>query len=291
LLLISVATSGTGLFFVVAAATFLLLSPGRWRQLVIVIPAVAAYAAWMVVYNRDGSPSWAWTVGHLRALAEYVRDGTSFATGAVLGLDAEIGLVVAVLLVVATMWRLLGHGGNMYLAMAAVAGLLASYALTGLARAEHPGGPAEAPRYAYPAAAFLLLAFGAWYGSRPLRRPIHALPLLGVALWAIASNAVAMDWWADWYKVRASETRAAVSVMLDRGGTPELPGELVSLPTTNPFLNQMPGPDGMRTLITKYGSPLDDAWQPGTFEVPPETYAQVEADILASAGAAAAPDG
>ena len=288
LMTLAVASHTTSLPFIVAIGVYLVFVPGRPRQLWVVVPALVAYATWYLMWGRwDGnSVRIALHVGWFRDVLEFVRDGVSFAMGALSGTGAEVGIVLITVLVLATLWQLLGDGGFLYPALAGLAGLFAMYLLTAVVSLEHPTRTPLAPRYTYPAAVFLAVAVASWYGSRPRIRPLNAVPILVVVTWALLTNAMAMRWWVEeWYPLRGQETRAAITVVLEEGGTPLLRRDLRNVPTSDPFLRSIPGPDLLRERIAQLGSPLDASDLPGTERLPADVYDRVRADILASAAA------
>ncbi|MFV2064624.1 MAG: hypothetical protein ACC726_14110 [Chloroflexota bacterium] len=283
LLLVGVASGGPGLFFVAAVAVYLLFVPGRWRQGWVVMPALGSYVVWLTVYGRENTEvAWKPTLGALVELWDFVRVGATGAVAGVTALGSEIGMIVLAILVLATGWQLLGRGPYLYAALAALAGLAAQNIVTGLVRVGEAGSPPDAPRYVYTGAVFVMVALAAWYGSRPRMRPINALPLLAIAAWAIVFNLFQVRWWADdWYTVRSQETRAAIEVALEYGGTELLPGDQRPLHPSDPFLRALPSADRLREIIdTLPGTPLDDAWQPGSYAVPAEIRERIESEIL-----------
>jgi hypothetical protein len=282
LLVVAVATGGPGLFFVGAIAAFLILSPGRRRDLWVTAPAGIAYGAWYVAYGQYATHvQWSLSLAALRDLIDYVRIGLAHAMGAVSGLGDEVGLVLAVVLIGATVWHLLGRGPYLVLASAAIAGLVAQYTVTGLVRAEIDVTQAAAPRYVYSAGALILVAVASWLDTRRDAPRINLLPLAAVAAWAIVFNASALRWWRDEFFVqRAYETRAAIQVLLQEGGTPDLPMDRVSAVPSDPFLRNLPGPGRLRELLPQYGSPLDDPYGGGSGQVPDAVYQRVRRQIL-----------
>ena len=113
LMTLAVASHTTSLPFIVAIGVYLVFVPGRPRQLWVVVPALVAYATWYLMWGRwDGnSVRIALHVGWFRDVLEFVRDGVSFAMGALSGTGAEVGIVLITVLVLATLWQLLGDGG------------------------------------------------------------------------------------------------------------------------------------------------------------------------------------
>ena len=108
--------------------------------------------------------------------------------GAVTGLEDQVGLILAVALLGATAWHLLGHRPLRVAAVVGAAGLVSAFAVTGLARAQFGAEQATAARYVYTAAPFVLLMACAWLGTlapleaRRLRVALTVSVVLAVAL-------------------------------------------------------------------------------------------------------------
>jgi hypothetical protein len=274
LLLVAVGFSGAGLFFVAAIGATALVLPGRWREILLTVPAVAAYVLWQLTWGTGGLTSRA--TGVLDELRAYLEAGVGHAVGAVVGLGDAIGLVLAVLLVVATGWHLLGRRPMMAGAVAGTVGLVAVFVVTGLARAtaSAAGGesPAEASRYVYLAAPFILVAGGAWLSRRPpvsLRDARSALPLLAVLAIALAGNARQLVGWRDLVNGFGDEARAAIAILTQYGGSPAFPGDRRAVPPEGSYLDLLPAPDRLRAIVDRYGDPSAGA------DIPPVTMERV----------------
>ena len=99
LLLAAAASGGPGLFYLAAISAVLLLVTGRRRELWVVLPAGIAFAGWEVAYGSGSGSLDAFSdVSALRTLGDYVRTGVAHASGAVMGLEDQVGLVIAVAL-------------------------------------------------------------------------------------------------------------------------------------------------------------------------------------------------
>jgi len=290
LLVVSIATSGPALFFIAAIGAVCLIAPGRRRQLWLVVPALVAYGAWLLTYGRNtfgGDRSW---VQSASLLPDYVRDGIAHAVGSLSGLGDDIGLILAVLLLAATIWHLFGRRPILEGAVAGMAGLLAQFGVTGLARAQVDAAAevsqAEASRYVYMAAVFLLLAGSAWLSRRSpivLREARVVLPLVAMTGFALAANLVALGSWHGFVQDRAYEVRAAIGILARYGGSPAIPGDRPAQVPADSFLWTLPSPDRLREITTAYGSPADDVLVPGIPEVPEEVVERVLMDYVARA--------
>lgn len=164
-LVLSLASSGEGLFFVTAAAVLVLLrspgtgwSPVRFRTPAAVLAApVIAYAIWYPLYGAGNagiarSPlSWQAAGG----LLTFVPVGVGAGVTGLLGVDwhqAWIGFAVFVAVFAAVCRR----GREAALAIALGIGVLAQFSATGLVRAQFGTSLAGASRYVYVAAVFTL---------------------------------------------------------------------------------------------------------------------------------------
>ena len=273
LLLVAVMSGGPGLFYLPAVAVVALLVPGRRPELWVVLPAALAFVGWELAYG--GGASTAATLGDvstLRALGDYVRTGVAHAMGAVTGLEDQVGLILAVALLGATAWHLLGHRPLRVAAVAAAAGLVSAFAVTGLARSQFGAEQATAARYVYTAAPFILLMACAWLGTLvPIeaRRPRVALTVSMVLAVALVANLTGIRWWQQFFQERALETRAAVAALLKYGGSTAIPADLSIVGGADLQIEGLPTPGRLADLVARYGSPLDDPLS-GTMSVPPE---------------------
>lgn len=288
LLLVSIAFSGAALFFVAAIGAALLLLPGRRRELLLLVPTVVAYLAWQVAWGTDRIGGEGSLLDQGRLIPEYVRAGVAHAVGAVTGMDDEVGLVLAVLLVAATLWHTLGSRPLLLGAIAGLAGLVAQYAITGVARAhlvEADGrSQAEASRYVYTAAVFLLVAGGAWLGRRPplaLTSARQVVPVVAAVGFAVAANVTQLLWWDRYVDERAHEVRAAIGILEQHRGSPALPGDQRLRLPADSALYGLPSPDRLAAILADIGSPLDpDPFVPGRPAVPPAIQERVLLDLV-----------
>lgn len=267
LLLAAVATSGVGLFFLAAAAAILVISTPLRRHLWVLAPAVVAYAVWYLEYGGGA-------VGALaapQAVVAFVRFGISDAVGELSGFGREIGLIIAVLIGIATVANL-ASGERIRLGlMAGAVGLLAQFGLTGLARADLGAELAGASRYTYEGAIFILIAFVGWIGHRTLavedRKLRLTVVVLGLAVVAIASNLTDGLALRDRFREFAMDYRAGAYVLTTYGGSPAIPADRGMVPVTS-ALQLAPAPPGspgllpgsaeLGRLIERYGTPLED---------------------------------
>jgi hypothetical protein len=262
LLVLAIMSGGMALYYMAAIGAALLFVADRRRELWVLLPAGLAFVAWEIAYGTGaGAVNVLTDIAALRDLGEYVRAGSAHALGAVTGLEDSIGLVLVVLLVGATAWNLLGRGPIVFGAVAGVTGLIAAYAITGLARASAGPDQAAASRYVYATAPLVLLAVSAWlarlapFDPRRMRVGLTVAVFLAVALTA---NLVQLRGWHRFFSDRANETIAAAAILLEYGGTPALPAEVAPTPSEDLQIANLPSPQRLRTVFARDGSPLDD---------------------------------
>ncbi len=157
LLTASLMFSAIGLFFLVAGAVRLALTPARRRDVLWFTPVVVAFAVWYLAYGHTGTA----TVPpagpkNLLTLPLYVIWGLAGGAGGVMGVTGGPALAVLVLAAVAITldWRQLAPDA---LNLGVAAGLLAFYVVTGLARAQLGYDQSASGRYVYIGAVFWLV--------------------------------------------------------------------------------------------------------------------------------------
>ena len=267
LLLLGVMTfGGIGLIFVAGATALVVASPMRRSLWWVVVPALAAYAAWYLLFGTDsirGIPDPA-------AIIAFMRDGMANAIGHLTGMREQVGLVLAVLLGVAAIGNLVGGERVRLGLIAGTAALATQWAITAVARAGVAPHSFIAERYVHVSAILVLIAFVGWLGHRRLvERGEHARLVIGVAavgLLALGWNVASIFWFHGHWDRRADNYRAATVVLTRYGDTPAIPGDhwlayedgpMELIPTAGPR-RFIPGKDRLDELIARYGSPLDD---------------------------------
>ena len=150
LLVLSLASSGTGIPFVLAV--FLtILAKQAWRARLWVVSApIALYALWYVAYGRSAARS-----SNIDALPSYVANAAAGAAGSLSGLGPDWGQILIVLLGVGVAHAWVRSPRRLDPLVPVIVIALSFWALTALARAQLQE-PA-ALRYLYPGAAFLIL--------------------------------------------------------------------------------------------------------------------------------------
>jgi hypothetical protein len=278
LLTVAVATQGSSLFFLVAVAVMLALDPPRWRRLWVVLPATVAFGAW---YVAIGSASISihrdpFTLAGLQQLPSYVVTGASYAFGRLTGWGEQVGLVLFVVLGIATALHVSGHRRLRAAAIAGFAGLIAQYAITGTVRAQLGLHQATASRYVYVAAILILIATAGWIGLRFAELRLRPMAVLGAAfVLALGANLSAMPGGRDVYVQRAQATRASIMIIDAYGGSPAVPLEASLWP--------VPAKGELERIRRDLGLPLPDAILP---DAPPPDPALLDAQLYLLVGAA-----
>ena len=169
LLFASLMFSGIGLFFLIAAAVWLALTPERRGNLVWLAPVALALGAWYLAYGRSGAPPAPTSLAaNVAVLPFYVVWGLG---ASVAGLIGEGGLVGPVLLLLALAalgfsWRRRRPDG---FTVGIAAALLAFYLVLGLNRGQIGYQQSGSGRYVYEGAVFWLLLLADAAGHLPWR--------------------------------------------------------------------------------------------------------------------------
>lgn len=157
-LLLSVASSGAGLFFLAAIAVQLLASRAPKRDLLVILPAVAAYGAWFLAVGRHaaGSERNPLTMSALLSLRDYAPAGLGSAVAGLVALDASWAPLGLLALAGVTGWLLASPQARPRV-LGAAGGLATMYVLLALVRGEYGTVQAGSSRYILIASVFLLL--------------------------------------------------------------------------------------------------------------------------------------
>lgn len=156
----SLAFSGIGIVFAVAAAVILVLTPARRRDLLWLAPVGIAFGAWYLAFGHTGTPpNPPPTSANVLLVPLYTAWGLGQSAAGLIGQGGPWGLPVlaaAALVLAATWWRRRPDP----FALGVLAALLALYVVTGLGRAQLGYQQAGAGRYVYEGAAFWLILLG-----------------------------------------------------------------------------------------------------------------------------------
>ena len=194
LLIASLMFSGIGLFFGVAAAVQLAVTPGRWRDAAWLIPIAFYLGAWYLAFGRHGSAPGGISASAILSLPLYVAWGIGSAIAGLVGLGGAIGLPMAVVgaVIVAIRWRRQRKVDPFTLGM--VAALLSFYLVAGLNRAQLGYEQSGAGRYVYEGAVFWILILSEAARELPWRGTWR--PALAACLFlACFSDAVLLVGW------------------------------------------------------------------------------------------------
>jgi hypothetical protein len=259
LLVLALACSTMGLFFVAAAAVRATLDERRRLQAVWLGLPVVAFGGWYVLFGRG--PIGGELASPLAAMA-FAGRGLAFAVGSFLGFDLGgrapvVGLVAGASLVVAGLVGLIAQvrqGRMPKLAIAAVAAAVAMYLVIGLARADLVGTEFwNRSRYVY-VAAFLLVPGAADAARLVVRRPPPSgrLLLAGGLIGALILGANLLDLRAGRARLNtvAEVTRATFEIVDANRGAPWLDWRGLPYGWTD-F-------ETITWIIDRYGSPVHD---------------------------------
>lgn len=190
-LVLSLASSGIGLFFCGALAVDLLLDRSRRHYLWVLIAPAVAYTLWYVKFGLQyaGVHRSPLSLTALQQLVGYVPLGIGAAMAGLFSLSVNWSqLALAVLTAgLAVVWYRAGKVGSRV--VGAAVGLILQFALTGLVRAQFGDLQAGSPRYVYIGSVFLVLILTDAVRELPWRglwRPA----LAAVVIMSIGWNAV-----------------------------------------------------------------------------------------------------
>ena len=145
----SLAFSGIGAVFAVAAIVFLLLTPARRGELVWLAPVGVALAVWYVAIGHIGShPNPQPTAANVFLIPAYALWGLSQSVAGLLGVGGSIGYLLLLGAVAAIAWSWWRRGPDPFALSVAVA-LVAFYVVTGLTRAQLGYQQSGSSRYVY----------------------------------------------------------------------------------------------------------------------------------------------
>ena len=157
LLFASLMFSGIGLFFLIAAAVWLALTPERRNDLAWLAPVALALGAWYLAYGRSGTPPAPTSLaGNLAALPAYTVWGLAASVAGLIGQGGWVGPVLLLLALAALgfSWRRRRPDG---FTVGIAAALLAFYVVLGLNRAQIGYEQSGSGRYVYEGAVLWLL--------------------------------------------------------------------------------------------------------------------------------------
>ena len=277
LLLISLASSGMGLFFL-AAAVVRLVADARLRERIpwLALP-MGSYFLWYLAFGRAGLAD----RGQLASLPEalgFAAQGLLHSVARFSGLDALSGwlgstlamaVLPGVLLLVGLMtlgWTFARRRTFAPLALAALTSMIVMYAVIGLVRAELASDFAERSRYVYVAGFFMvmlvadLLAGISWQVHATRVATFAVAPLLVLS---ITANAADLTAGRDQFQLYADLTRSYVTIIEESHDRSWMDpaGLLLGWPTV----------DEVRALVDRYGNPTADGFLPSAARRPSDS--------------------
>ncbi len=261
-LVVSLAASAMGVFFLAASIVRGIIDPAtRHRTVWLAIP-VAAFVLWFLAYGRTGVGTR--PVAGVADTAAFALRGTIWSVTRAFGLDGgglapAVGSVLGVALLAVGFgllgWLVIVRRTMPALAVGAAVGLVGMYILIAYARAGLPGDFAGRSRYVYVAAPLLAvflsdLLAGLFGRGRP---PATALALLSPLLVvAIVANLLDLGTLGRILRTQAERTRAELTVIQSHPDATWMDEASLSV--------GMPRLGTLRGLLAKYGSPTRDAW-------------------------------
>ncbi len=258
LLVVALASSGMGLFFVVAAGVRLLVDPRLRRRVAWLVVPLSVYVAWYFAYGRQGLS------GHLAgpgAALAFAGRGLGYAVARITGFDLAghaplLGVILSIALiglVILALARVVARRTLPPLALGGFVAVVAMYGVVGVTRADLAADFATRSRYVYIAAFLLIPAFGDLIGWLWPERRIPAavvFGLLALACLSIGANALDLLAGRGEFASHARVTRAYLQMISEReGGTSLDPSGL---------LPGWPGFEQLDALVARYGSPIRD---------------------------------
>jgi hypothetical protein len=258
LLVVALASSGMGLFFVVAAAVRLLVDPRIRRRVVWLVAPLSVYVAWYLAYGRQGLSAHLAEPG---AALVFAGRGLGYAVARMTGFDLAghapfVGVTLAIALlgsVVLVVAVLIARRTLPPLALGGFVAVVTMYGVLGVTRADLAADFATRSRYVYVAAFLLIPAFGdligwLWAGRRV--PPAVVVGLLALACLSIGANILDLIAGRNEFASHARLTRAYLEVISEREGRTSL--------DPNGLLLGWPDFEQLDTLLTRYGSPVRD---------------------------------
>jgi hypothetical protein len=261
-LLVAIGWSGVSLPFLAVVAAGLLIRRRFWRRLwVPALPAVV-YLLWLTRYGDqqiDYAASLLQTPGYALKMAGAGITGIS-------GLPAALGPYLAVLFGLCVAVRLQRLGRSSPLAWEALAGAVAFWGLTAVARVQEHDPTAS--RYIYPSAVFILLLA---VGLAPLGAPRRGVTvaILALAVLTLPSNLAG-------FRAGRSDLRFSSNIASAELGAVQLGGR-VAAPEYTPELNGFSGVPAAYFLSATYRFGSSPADSPDEIADSPE-YARRHAD-------------
>jgi hypothetical protein len=243
--------SGIGLFFLIAVAVWLALTPERRNDLVWLAPVALALGTWYLAYGRSGTPPASTSLaGNVAALPLYTVWGLGASVAGLIGEGGWVGPVLLLLALAALgfSWRRRRPDG---FTIGIAAALLAFYVVLGLNRAQIGYQQSGSGRYVYEGAVFWLLLLADAARDLPWRdtwRPA----LIALVFLACFSSSVLLYSWALAKTVQmqreAADLQALAAVRNDPCLDPHGAVDQLVMP-------QITSPAAYYRAVDRYGDP------------------------------------
>ena len=251
LLFASLMFSGIGLFFLIAAAVWLALTPERRKDLAWLAPVALALGAWYLAYGRSGTPPAATSLaGNVAALPAYTVWGLGASVAGLIGQGGWVGPVLLLLALAALgfSWRRRRPDG---FTVGIAAALLAFYVVLGLNRAQIGYEQSGSGRYVYEGAVLWLLLLADAARGLPWRgtwRPA----LIALVFLACFSSSVLLYSWALAKTVQMQREAADLQALNAERGNACLNLNAIVDPLVMP---QVTSPPAYYRAVDRYGDP------------------------------------
>lgn len=250
-LVLSVATGGVGLFFVLAIAVQLMLVRAHRRWLWVPIAAAVPYIVWLWQHpGATGAHPGALVGERLLALPAYVTMGITSAMRGLAGLPAEYGPALVVAAVVGTIAFWMRWGALPARSVAALVALVAQFAVTGLFRSQFGDDQAASSRYIYTAAIFLLIFFSGMLTPAVVNRRV-AVVIAALAAVAVLGNTFQLVRTAPAWQARATLQGLELGALEMLRGAPDLDRDAGPDPAVMPQVTVA----RYLTAVDSFGSP------------------------------------
>jgi hypothetical protein len=247
--------SGIGLFFLIAATIWLVLTPNRRHDLIWIAPVAVALGAWYVAYGHAGTPPRPLSLaGNLVALPQYVLWGLGASVAGLVGEGGLFGPVLLVLAVAALAFTWRRRPPDAF-ALAIAAALVAFYVVTGINRDQIGYQQSGSGRYVYEGAVFWLMLLAD--PARELRwRGTWRPALIACLFLACFSSSVLLYTWAlaktAQMQREAADLQALAAVRADPCLNPSGAVDPLVMP-------QVTSPPAYYSAVDRYGDPAAGA--------------------------------
>lgn len=247
----SLSFSGIGVPFAAAVAIQLLLTPGRRRDVLALVPLGIALLAWYVMFGRFGQhPNPQPTAANLILDPVYTAWGLSQGLAGVIGLGGWVGVPLLAVVVAYLAWRWSTRRPDA-MATGVAVGLVAFYAVAGLTRAQLGLSQSGASRYVYVSATLWLVLLAELARDLPWRGTWR--PALAACLFLACFNGavVMFEFWAAkvyLMQISIADLQALAAERDDPCLDPTVHVDLLVMPDV------LPGP--YYRALDRYGDPV-----------------------------------